>query len=44
MRLLFKDRLEELGGKGGGGSSFFQGSFCSQKDLEVFISGFRNSV
>jgi alanyl-tRNA synthetase len=37
LRLLFKERLEALGGKGGGGPSFFQGSFSSGKDLEAFI-------
>ena len=37
IRPFFKDKFEELGGKGGGGPSFFQGSFSSEKTLAAFL-------
>jgi alanyl-tRNA synthetase len=37
IRPLFRGKLEEFGGKGGGGPLFFQGSFGSGKDLAALI-------
>jgi alanyl-tRNA synthetase len=41
VRLLVKDAFEKAGGKGGGGPSFFQGSFSSDEDLALFIKEVR---
>jgi alanyl-tRNA synthetase len=41
IRLLVKDAFEKAGGKGGGGPSFFQGSFNSDEDLALFINEVR---
>ena len=43
IRPLFKDKLENFGGKGGGGPSFFQGSFSSASNLEEFIEEIRKN-
>jgi alanyl-tRNA synthetase len=42
VRPLVKDRLEVAGGKGGGGPSFFQGSFPSAAALAGFMKAFSN--
>ncbi|MDR3336512.1 MAG: alanyl-tRNA editing protein [Treponema sp.] len=38
IRPLFKGFLEAHGGRGGGGPSFFQGSFTAQENLDAFIA------
>jgi alanyl-tRNA synthetase len=38
IRPLFKDILEQHGGKGGGGPSFFQGQFSRAEDLDAFLA------
>jgi alanyl-tRNA synthetase len=37
IRPLLKDLMEKHGGKGGGGSSFFQGQFSRAEDLAAFL-------
>ena len=38
IRPLFKDIMEQHGGKGGGGPSFFQGQFSRAEDLDAFLA------
>jgi alanyl-tRNA synthetase len=40
IRPFFLEKQEEYGIRGGGGPSFFQGSFSSGKDIPVFIKDF----
>ena len=37
IRRVFPEKMEKYGGKGGGGASFFQGSFGTRENLEDFI-------
>ncbi|GHU82825.1 alanyl-tRNA editing protein [Spirochaetia bacterium] len=39
IRPLLQKAMEERGGRGGGGPSFFQGQFSSHGDLRAFIAG-----
>jgi alanyl-tRNA synthetase len=38
IRPLFKGIMEQHGGKGGGGPSFFQGQFSRSEDLDAFLA------
>jgi alanyl-tRNA synthetase len=38
IRPLLKEKMEQFGGRGGGGPSFFQGQFDSTEALEAFIA------
>jgi alanyl-tRNA synthetase len=44
IRPLFKDILEQHGGKGGGGPSFFQGRFSRLEDLDAFLAAIPKTV
>jgi alanyl-tRNA synthetase len=44
IRPLLKDAFEKAGGKGGGGSSFFQGLFASAGELAAFLSTVQTAV
>jgi alanyl-tRNA synthetase len=44
LRSFLKNALEAQGGKGGGGNTFFQGSFESNKALEGFIEVFLDGI
>jgi alanyl-tRNA synthetase len=41
VRFLVKTAMENHGGKGGGGASFFQGSFASLGEMETFAEDIR---
>jgi alanyl-tRNA synthetase len=41
VRLVVKDAFEAAGGRGGGGPSFFQGSFPSEEALAGFIAAIK---
>jgi len=43
MRNFLKDAFEANGGRGGGSSSFFQGSFGTKEALDVFLRGIKES-
>jgi len=42
LRVFLKTAFEAQGGKGGGSSTFFQGSFANNKAMEDFLAGFKN--
>ena len=42
LRLLLKDAFEANGGRGGGGPSFFQGSFETKKALNAFLGAIQS--
>lgn len=44
IRPLLKNKFEELGGRGGGGPSFFQGSFNSAAELAEFMGAIRSAL
>ncbi|MDR2784531.1 MAG: alanyl-tRNA editing protein [Treponema sp.] len=44
IRPLLKDRMEALGGRGGGSASFFQGLFSSAENLDAFIASLPKEI
>jgi len=42
LRVFLKSAFDAHGGKGGGSSTFFQGSFADNKAMEGFLSCFKN--
>jgi alanyl-tRNA synthetase len=44
IRPLFKDIMEQHGGRGGGGPSFFQGQFSRAEDLDAFLAALPRTV
>lgn len=44
IRPLIKDRFDAAGGRGGGGPSFFQGSFADKAGLDAFLNSMLKQV